>query len=111
RNTEESENTEAKHIPTFSTQNTSNLTDDLYNQIKASKSVSEVWTLAQEFKNHFSQDNRLEEVMARAAQMHFDYAIRIHGEGRYEAATMYYNRLLNEDLTPVNIKSETAIYV
>ena len=70
--------------------------DDLYNSLMSSKSVSDRWNFAQEFKAKFPYDSRLQKVIDFAVNSNLNYAINKHKAGDYGTAIYYYERVLGE---------------
>lgn len=72
--------------------------DQLYVKFQEAFYVSELWSIAQEFKTDYPGDSRVESVMLDAAQANFNEGIRVHNSGDVNRALIYYNRILNEEL-------------
>ena len=84
--------------------------DEYYNQIKSSKLVSEAWSLSQKFKLDFPSDTRLKTAINLAAEMNLNYAIKLHKNNDFSAASDYYERLLNEEHVVPSIKNKAELY-
>src|SRR5699024_244962 len=83
---------------------------DYNNKILKEKSVSGAWKSVQEFKANFPDDALLKSAMYHAAQMNLDYAIKLHKNSEFSAASSYYERLINEKHTPFSIKNKAELY-
>src|SRR5699024_5473835 len=64
---------------------------DYYNQTLEAKTVTGAWNLAQEFKTNFPNNDLLSEALDYAAQLSLDYGMKIHKQGDYADAALYYN--------------------
>ncbi len=115
-NSESEENSESDvetspRIATFNAPSSEKTVGDYYNQILNSKSVSEAWNLAQEFKEEFPGDAFLEEAVNHAAQINLDYGIKLHERGEYADAASYYERVASEELAADNLISTAQAYL
>lgn len=84
--------------------------DQLYTKFQEAYYVSELWSIAQEFKLEYPLDSRLETVMLEAGEANFKEGIRNHNRGDVDRALIYYTRLLNED-TISSMHNDVQVYV
>jgi|GEM_PF-3160032 len=80
---------------------------NLYNKIKRSGYVSERWNLAQQFKDLYPSDSRVQEVIDFAATSMLNYGVSLHQAGKYDQAVNCYNIILSEN----SIASKTRVDV
>src|SRR5699024_7415464 len=84
---------------------------DYYNQILEAKTVTGAWNLAQEFKTSFPNSDLLSEALDYAAQLSLDYGMKIHKNGAYSDAALYYNKIVNEEKVSSTLRSTAQVYL
>src|SRR5699024_453359 len=108
---EKASNEKIEQIDASDTQSTKKTPEDFKEEIIKSKSVSDAWNLAQEFKYKYPNHELLEEAINHAAKMNLDYGIKLHNRGEYKNSISYYERVINESLTQESLKIEARAYL
>src|SRR5699024_12155218 len=71
---------------------------EYYEEFKEAYYVSDLWDIAQEFKDRKRNEKRKNEVVLVASQKNIQEGMRRHKAGQFDDTLIYYNRNLNDTL-------------
>lgn len=84
--------------------------DTYYQKFNAARQASDAWEIAQNFKLDYPNDNRVNETINDAAHRNLILGQDAHQQGKFDLASLYYGRLLNESRVNSEIQKVVTIY-
>ncbi|MEY8292017.1 N-acetylglucosaminidase [Carnobacteriaceae bacterium 52-44] len=84
--------------------------DDLYREVKNAAFASDAWDVAQQLKEYFPSDDRLFDVVNKAAQRLYILGTDYHQKGNFVLAISYYDRILSDNLVRSTLRKEVDVF-
>lgn len=82
-----------------------------YNNVLNANTATAAWNNAQQFKEVFPNDSRVNSAIASAADRIFALGVSNHRNRNYSTASTYYRMLINEPLVSSEIRSQAESYL